>query len=82
MIPCPQVVGASWRMSLSYPESNELTGQIIAASIEVHRHLGAGLLESAYDDALYLELREELSVNPHRLQVASHQMRLPGGHDR
>ena len=45
-----------WRMSLSYPESNELTSQIIAASIEVHRHLGAGLLESAYDDALYFEL--------------------------
>lgn len=43
-------------MSLSYPESNELTSQIIAASIEVHRHLGAGLLESAYDDALYFEL--------------------------
>jgi GxxExxY protein len=45
-------------MSLSYPESNELTGQIIAACIEVHRHLGAGLLESAYDDALYLELSD------------------------
>ena len=45
-----------WRMSLSYPDSNELTSQIIAASIEVHRHLGAGLLESAYDDALYFEL--------------------------
>lgn len=43
-------------MSLSYPDSNELTSQIIAASIEVHRHLGAGLLESAYDDALYFEL--------------------------
>ena len=43
-------------MGLSYPESNELTRQIIAASIEVHRHLGPGLLESAYDDALYLEL--------------------------
>ena len=45
-------------MSLSYPESNELTGQIISACIEVHRHLGAGLLESAYDDALYLELSD------------------------
>lgn len=49
-------------MSLSHPEANELTGQIIAASIEVHRHLGAGLLESAYDDALYLELGERQLV--------------------
>lgn len=30
-----------------YPEQ-ELTGQIIGAAIEVHRNLGAGLLESAY----------------------------------
>lgn len=43
-------------MTLSHPESNELTGQIISSSIEVHRHLGPGLLESAYEEALSLEL--------------------------
>lgn len=34
---------------------NELTGQIIGAAIEVHRHLGPGLLESTYERALAYE---------------------------
>ena len=33
----------------------ELTGQIIAAAIEVHRELGPGLLESAYQSCLARE---------------------------
>ena len=35
---------------------NVLTGQIIGAAIEVHRHLGPGLLESAYQQCLAKEL--------------------------
>jgi len=35
---------------------NELTEKIIAAAIEVHRTLGPGLLESAYEDCLCREL--------------------------
>jgi GxxExxY protein len=35
----------------------ELTEKIIAAAIEVHRHLGPGLLESAYEECLCHELR-------------------------
>ena len=35
----------------------ELTEQIIGAAIEVHRHLGPGLLESAYRACLVHELR-------------------------
>lgn len=35
---------------------NVLTKQIIAAAIEVHRHLGPGLLESAYLKCLAREL--------------------------
>jgi GxxExxY protein len=35
---------------------NELTGEIIGAAIEVHRHLGPGLLESAYEACLAVEL--------------------------
>jgi GxxExxY protein len=31
------------------------TEQIIAAAIEVHRHLGTGLLESIYEEALCYE---------------------------
>ncbi len=35
---------------------NDLTGQIIGAAIEVHRELGPGLLESAYQACLEREL--------------------------
>lgn len=35
---------------------NEITEAIIAAAIEVHRQLGAGLLESAYHQCLCREL--------------------------
>jgi GxxExxY protein len=37
---------------------NTITGQIIGASIEVHRHLGPGLLESAYETCLAYELSQ------------------------
>ncbi len=37
--------------------SNELTSNVIGACIEVHRHLGPGLLESAYEECLVYELR-------------------------
>jgi GxxExxY protein len=38
-------------------EINRLTEEIIGAGIEVHRELGPGLLESAYQRALAHELR-------------------------
>ncbi len=34
----------------------ELTEKLIACAIEVHRHLGPGLLESAYDECYCYEL--------------------------
>ena len=34
-----------------------MTEQIIGAAIEVHRHLGPGLLESAYEECLCHELQ-------------------------
>ena len=37
-------------------EINELTETVIASAIEVHRHLGPGLLESAYEQCLCHEL--------------------------
>ena len=37
---------------------HDLTSQIIAAAIEVHRRLGPGLLESAYEACLAYELRK------------------------
>jgi GxxExxY protein len=38
------------------PAENQLTDKIIGAAIEVHRHLGPGLLESAYEECLCYEL--------------------------
>jgi len=38
-------------------ELNEASGKIIGAAIEVHRHLGPGLLEKIYEQALVHELR-------------------------
>jgi GxxExxY protein len=37
-------------------ERDPITSAIIAAAIEVHRHLGPGLLESAYEECLCREL--------------------------
>ena len=37
---------------------NALTDRIIGAAIEVHRHLGPGLLESAYEECLCYELSQ------------------------
>jgi GxxExxY protein len=42
----------------SAEELNTLTGIIIGAAIEVHRLLGPGLLESAYEACLAFELKE------------------------
>src|SRR5262249_35940619 len=39
-------------------ELNHLSEQIIAAAIAVHRELGPGLLESAYEACLTFELRD------------------------
>jgi GxxExxY protein len=36
---------------------NEITHEIIGAAIEVHKHLGPGLLESAYEECLAHELQ-------------------------
>lgn len=38
---------------------NQITDRIIGAAIKVHTELGPGLLESAYRECLYFELREE-----------------------
>ena len=48
-----------------FPES-ELTDRIILCAIEVHRHLGPGLLESVYEHCLCREF--ELRELPHKRQ--------------
>lgn len=42
-------------------EMNELTGTIIQCAIKVHKALGPGLLESAYEVCLFHELRSQVS---------------------
>lgn len=46
--------------------SNELSGKVIGAAIEVHKILGPGLLESAYEECLCHEL--ELRAIPFERQ--------------
>jgi GxxExxY protein len=38
-------------------EINQITEKIIGCAIEVHKNLGPGLLESAYEECLVFELR-------------------------
>jgi GxxExxY protein len=49
-------------------ENDLLTEQIIGLAIEVHRQLGPGLLESAYEECLCFELKQK--GLPFRRQVA------------
>ena len=56
--------------SIEVGEPDALTGKIIGAAIEVHRALGPGLLESAYEACMMYELRLK------RLKV-EHQKPLP-----
>jgi GxxExxY protein len=48
-------------------ESDRLSREIIGAAIEVYRHLGPGLLESAYQACLCRELK--VRQNPFETQV-------------
>ena len=40
-------------------EINKITQKIIGCAIEVHKNLGPGLLESAYEECLAFELKKE-----------------------
>jgi GxxExxY protein len=44
------------RRDAETPREDRITGEIIGAAIEVHRELGPGLLESAYEQCLCHEL--------------------------
>ena len=52
-------------MSLSH--GSELTERVIGFAIEIHRQLGPGLLESAYEECLCFELGQ--AGIAHRRQV-------------
>jgi hypothetical protein len=38
---------------------NEISKIVFDAALKVHRNLGPGLLESAYEECLYYELRKQ-----------------------
>ncbi len=61
---------------------NELSGAVIGAAIEVHRHLGPGLLENAYQKCLQreLSLRQIPFVAEHALPVAYKDARVDCGY--
>ncbi|MGH9862986.1 MAG: GxxExxY protein [Candidatus Acidiferrales bacterium] len=61
---------------------NELTHKIIGAAIEVHRLLGPGLLESAYEECLAreLSLREVLFERQKPLPVVYKDVKLECGY--
>jgi GxxExxY protein len=61
---------------------NEITELIIGAAIAVHKELGPGLLESAYEACLAYELAQRgLKVELQKpLPVAYHQIRLDCGY--
>ena len=43
-------------MHPAYEKANHLSGEVIGAAIEVHRHKGSGLIESIYERCLLREL--------------------------
>jgi len=46
----------TWRIALPADELNRISEGVIGAAIAVHRELGPGLLESAYEACLAFEL--------------------------
>ena len=50
-------------------DENEISKKIIGCAIEVHRHLGPGLLESVYEEALCYELDQLGLLYERQIQV-------------
>ncbi|MDQ7837592.1 MAG: GxxExxY protein [Thermodesulfobacteriota bacterium] len=61
---------------------NDLTGEVISAAIEVHKILGPGLLESAYEECLCreLELRQILYDRQKELPIEYKGIKLDCGY--
>ncbi len=63
-------------------EEDRLSKEIIGASTEVHRHLGPGLLESAYEECLCkeLEIRNIVFERQRTLTLVYKSITLDGGY--
>jgi GxxExxY protein len=44
-------------------DENQISYKIIGAAIEIHKSVGPGLLESAYENALVFELQEAIMLS-------------------
>ncbi len=58
-------------------EFDDLSNRVIGCAIEVHRHLGPGLLESAYEQCLPHELSRNGIKGIHEAQLLTY-MKLAG----
>lgn len=63
-------------------EINNLTQQILKCAYKVHTELGPGLLESAYEECLYFELRKSgLNVDKQKiLPLVYYEVKLDAGY--
>lgn len=63
-------------------EINNLTQQILKCAYKVHTELGPGLLESAYEECLYFELRKSgLNVDEQKiLPLVYYEVKLDAGY--
>ena len=61
---------------------NKITGSIIGAAIQVHRELGPGLLESAYEACLAYELGQQgIKIELQKpLPIVYHEVKLDCGY--
>ena len=48
---------------------SDLTGQVIGAAIEMHRHLGPGFVEAIYEQALVVELQRRGLVVDRQVRI-------------
>ena len=61
-------VFSGWREHVNIDRDNELTGTVIGAAITVHRALGPGVEEAAYEEALSDKL-SNLAIPHEQAQV-------------
>lgn len=63
-------------------EINQITEQILKCAFKVHSELGPGLLESAYEECLFYELKQAgLNVDKQKaLPLVYHEVKLDAGY--
>jgi GxxExxY protein len=75
-------VHAKYRRENNYMTENQISEIIIGCAIDVHKNLGPGLLESAYEECLYYEIgSKEIWVEKQKpLPLIYKEIRLEAGY--